>query len=45
MTDSVAQKSPDLSIDLAPDHPRGLKLDNPVMIASELWDTTATGGD
>ena len=34
MTDSVAKKSPDLSIDLAPDHPRGLKLDNPVMIAS-----------
>jgi dihydroorotate dehydrogenase (NAD+) catalytic subunit len=30
----VAQKIPDLSIDLAPDHPRGLKLDNPVMIAS-----------
>jgi dihydroorotate dehydrogenase (NAD+) catalytic subunit len=34
VTDSVAQKIPDLSIDLAPDHPRGLKLDNPVMIAS-----------
>jgi len=28
---------PDLSVDLAPRHPRGLRLRNPVMVASGLW--------
>ncbi len=32
--DSEAGQRLDLSINLAPSHPRGLKLDNPVMIAS-----------
>ena len=34
MDNSHAPSGPDLSVDLAPIHPRGLRLKNPVMIAS-----------
>ena len=34
MTDTLARSTTDLSVDLAPRHPNGLRLKNPVMIAS-----------